>query len=366
MRRLLPRLVLLLIHLCLFHLIVSIAIYSYIDFFNSSARLQSRGRPCISRHLTAADLVLDPSNHPYRSITLELVSPNFGNGIACLLSALRFCDILGIYELNCGANFFFITAIFVTTRGVTVYPGPSVPEGFPEPTITTFFRPWGYPSCLDWNTSEIADTVRWELLKMVGRPTVPIDDTTLVLSFRGGDIFRAPDPVVVFDYQQPVCHYYTDVVRYFRKKFGDGVRIWAVSEDYANPCLNESIALGAEFVGGSILDDAATLVYAPNLVLSRSSFARTGLWLSPFPKNFWVFDGDPESIYTEKYDFRKRFLEHGEHWECTPLAHYRDNCVGQWGPTMERLEEQIEILKNDRCIWKWIPAIERMPYQPPE
>jgi hypothetical protein len=316
--------------------------------------------------LAAADLPLDPSHHEYRSITLTNLSARFGNSIACLLAALRVCSILDIYDLNCFGDFPFITEPFITTHGVTVYPGPDVPPDFPQPTIDTFFRPWAYPLCLDWNTSDLAETVKWQLLRMIAPPAVPIDDTTLVLSFRGGDIFTAPDPVVVFDYQQPVCHFYTDVVRYFRRRFGKHAAIWAVSEDDANPCLNASLALGAVFAGGSPMDDAALLIYAPNLVLSRSSFARSALWLSPYPKNFWVFDGQPESIENETYDFRKRFLEHGEHWDCAPSQEYIETCVGQWGPTMEKLAEQIEILKNETCNWRWVPAMSGMPYQPPD
>jgi hypothetical protein len=126
-----------------------------------------------------------------------------------------------------------------------------------------------------------------------------------------------------------------------------------------NPCANLAIANGAVFKRADFMTDFATMVWARNLVLSRSSFARAALYLSPFPKNFYVFHGYPNLINARWNDFRTRFLEHGDHWECRASKEYLDlivpNGTGAWNSD----DAQRTMLLTDRCTWHRVRLADR-------
>jgi hypothetical protein len=187
--------------------------------------------------------------------------------------------------------------------------------------------------------TDVADTFRYEFLATFPRAIVP--DDTVVMSMRGADVTGKNPPG---NYWQPPCSYYTDVQKQFRHSI-------VLCQDWTNPCVNVSVSKGAVFDPGTFMTAFSKLLWAKNVVLSRSSFPRAALYMSPFRKNFYVFEGDVNSINGRWNMFVVRFLEHGDHWECLASDEYKQEIVpggvGRWRAS----KEQMELLQRDKCNW---------------
>jgi hypothetical protein len=107
------------------------------------------------------------------------------------------------------------------------------------------------------------------------------------------------------------------------------------------------------------MDAFTTMIWAKDFALSRSSFARAALYLSAVRKNFFVFEGEANSINGRWNTFTGRFLEHGDHWECLASSEYHrliiPHGIGAWRANAT----QKEFLTRDVCAWKRITIAER-------
>jgi hypothetical protein len=264
-----------------------------------------------------------------------------GNAIQMLMGALIFCKLTGIKHID-AAQLIPIFRTIVTTDGITIWANDTFP--LKERVFTkSVFPVWGSPYCRDFNMSDIAATFREQFLATFPKASVP--DDTVVMNIRGADawIYQGKGPPG--NYWQPPCSYFTDVQQQFR-------RTLVVAGDKISPCVQILIDRGANFSGKDWVADFASMLYAKNFVLSRSSFSRGALYLSAVKKNFYVFEGEPNSINSRWAMFMYRYFEHGDHWNCEASDEYRryivPGGVGNW--TADAW--QVEFIKRDRCHWQ--------------
>lgn len=206
-----------------------------------------------------------------------------GNGLLALLNALLFCKITGIRHIIIPSNFMrLVFSNFQSTDGIEIHIwNDSLSEKF-ETIFTgkhTFYPyPGRTPFCPDWNFNEFASTVRNQLLKFI--PISKIDNETLILNIRSGDIFKNN---IHRHYSQPPCFFYTDLLHDFKNAE-------ILTSDKGNPCVDVAIQAGAKFPGLNLgTDDLSRMIYAKYLVLARSSYSRAALYLSPIKKIFLGF-----------------------------------------------------------------------------
>jgi hypothetical protein len=255
------------------------------------------------------------------------------------MTAVLFCKITGIRHICAGA-LRGVSQSFTTKDGIFIWALNECPFSSFEIWSDSCFLGWTVPLCPGWNMSEIADTFRDEWLATIPRKEIP--DDTVVLSIRGSDVFPIDEHLSPTNYWQPPCDFYTKIQRRFNKSI-------VVSTDFRNPCVKVAQRNGAKFVHESGIDDFATLVYAKNLALSRSSFTKAAMYMSPFHKNFYVFEGDPESINDRYFGFMERFLEHGSHWNCRASKAYQRLIIPDgWGNWTANATQR-ELLLTDRC-----------------
>lgn len=119
------------------------------------------------------------------------------------------------------------------------------------------------------------------------------------------------------------------------KKFTEKI---IISTDFLNPCVNICRANGAKFQISSIKKDLAIMIYSKNFMLARSSFSKSVLYLSPFQKNFWVFD-DAANFEEFQTDF----------FNCESPQDYLVQVMKNFSPTPLRLE----FMKNSTCFWNF-------------
>jgi hypothetical protein len=199
------------------------------------------------------------------------------------------------------------------------------------------------PICTDFNFADVASTFRGQFLAQF--PIKNVSDDTVVLSMRGSDVMMDCGWT---NYWQPPCFFYSDI----QQRFANSI---VISSDYLNPCVNISIQKGAVFANGSPLDDFLLLAYAKNAAIARSSFTRAGLFMSPVPKNFYVFEGDGNSINSRWNSFMHRYLEFGDHWDCRASPEYAGTLIGKWnGSAVHKA-----FLLNNTCTWERVTVANR-------
>jgi hypothetical protein len=251
-----------------------------------------------------------------------------------LICAVLFCKIVGLSHVD-GSSLRCLNYSFESTDGIHVWANGTVPFSHGIWSESTFAA-WGIPICTDFSFMEVADTFREGFLLSFSRLDLPID--TVVLSMRGGDVLRPGNGWT--NYWQPPCYFYTDVQRRFKHSI-------VIASDRTNPCVDVVIGSGSLFSGGDFRTDFTLLVWARNAVLGRSSYARAGLYMTGVSKNFYVFEGDPDSINSRWNSFFYRYLEHGDHWDCRASDGYRARIIGNWSAA----SDQLQFLLTDTCTW---------------
>jgi hypothetical protein len=115
-----------------------------------------------------------------------------------------------------------------------------------------------------------------------------VSDNSLVLHFRGGDIFGpCPHP----SYGQPPLAFYLTAVEREQPS-----QVWLVYEDRANPCIEATeVALRARGIevrlqSGALIDDLRILMSTRRLVAGRGSFAEMASHLSRHLERLYLFE----------------------------------------------------------------------------
>jgi hypothetical protein len=238
---------------------------------------------------------------------------------------------------------------FVTTQGIRVMRLEDA--NFSRMRHGYFWAMSGFGSCSSSFLLDAAESIKDEILPLFPRPN--ISGNTLVMSMRSGDIFAKTQQNGESNYGQPCCQYYLDAME--RDKGHDNVLV--VSEDSANPCLQLCLDRGAVFHPHTPWrDDLAILLWAERLVLSRSTFMRLAMYLSPVRKTWYHFGGldivdagcGPVWYYLQPL---------GPHWHCIPSADYQKEVILDWNVN------KTSRLLRDNCTWSWISHIDRKDHE---
>jgi hypothetical protein len=207
-----------------------------------------------------------------------------GNQFATIINALIVWRVFNVKNIVIERFGTFFRRSFVTKQGVGIFP---LGEGHFSHVLSSFF--WassGFKHCPSRLMVEAAESIRDEVLPLFPQPN--ISKNTLVMSFRSGDIFRSGSLLGRANYGQPCCQFYLDAME--RDRGHDSVLL--VSEDLRNPCVQMCMNRGAVLHPHiSWRNDLSVLIWAERLVLSRSTFLRPAMYLSPVAKTWYNFGG---------------------------------------------------------------------------
>jgi hypothetical protein len=271
-----------------------------------------------------------------------------GNQFATIINALIVCRAFGVRNLVIQKFETLFSRDFVTTLGINIWKNGSR-------TFNSFVRThcwaWkGYRRCSSWLMKQAADSIRDEVLRLFPKPN--ISENTLVMNFRGGDIFQDENAPGHQIYGQPCCQYYLDAMK--RDDGHDNVLL--MSEDLANPCIPYCINQGAIWhIHTSWRIDMAILLWARRIVLSRSTFMRPVMYLSPVTKVWYDFGGlnITDCGCGKVWYYVQPF---GPHWRCIPSNDYQRDIILSWNINKMRR------IITENCTWVWIKDINTSHY----
>ena len=98
-----------------------------------------------------------------------------------------------------------------------------------------------------------------------------INDETLVIHMRSGDVFGDDLSEIPKGYIQPPLSYYLEIIN----KFGFKDIVIVTEKDLRNPCINQLKELmpNTKIQTSNLLDDMSTMMSARNLIVGQSSFS---------------------------------------------------------------------------------------------
>jgi len=106
-------------------------------------------------------------------------------------------------------------------------------------------------------------------------------DDVLLIHIQSGDIFNAhPHP----KYIQPPLAYYKYII-----KTGSYRKVYILSEDRKNPCINELLNMpNTEHIGSTLLDDIECCICSKNIVFGFGTFANMIYYASKNMTNMYI------------------------------------------------------------------------------
>jgi hypothetical protein len=261
-----------------------------------------------------------------------------GNEFVRLMAALIVCRAFGLKHLVLEKGSLFLKHSFTTEHGIFVDVGGDQTNG------TEFQYLWkemGLDHCPGQYWLDAARSIRHHIIRDLPKPN--ITDSTLVMHVRGGDIFPPAPAVPPNWYGQPMCQYYTDAMDKDRAKGSD--RVIIVSYDRRNWCIPVCEKKGAVHVRGSLAMDFSTLVHAKRMVLSRSTFSRAAMYLSPVEKIWYNFGS--MGLLDVSLDDRNHHIwtALGPHDYCAGDYGFEKYVVLRWRPDVYH-----KVL-TDKCAW---------------
>jgi hypothetical protein len=272
-----------------------------------------------------------------------------GNLFLKLLTCILCAKILGVQNIYVGDAQYMLRRGFTSPGGITFWPNRGKVHG--EVVLQSDFvgmmggeAPW----CSDWDLNRLAASeVRDEVLR--GLPIPPARDTaedTVAMQVRSGDIWRPmPAWTGAPHYGQPPCYFYLSLLPRFRRSI-------VLAIDDANPCVSRLVAAGAEWRrNGTEADRVALSAYSRNFVLSRSSFSRIALYLSPYPKKFYTFLGAELSPWDSSAWAYGFFRDFGPHENCVPSLVYQRAVMDWWEPPRAG-SATMRLILNASCEWQ--------------
>jgi hypothetical protein len=267
----------------------------------------------------------------------------YGNHFVQLMTALAFCLVTKVRFIYVGSRFLWLWGRNISTRnGIQVVTTES-PAGLPLPREHVVHGGWWLPDywCGDFSWAYLALQVREPLLCAL--PPVSVDPDALLLYLRGGQEVWNQSHGVNQNYAQPPCSFYLDAMRNFTK-------VQAIGGDL-HPCRDVVIRAGASWQPYNDMLDMSRMVYARHIALARSSRSHAVLALSPFPKNFWVFDQLTELELERPWWRGYSPLMFGQGMNCRPSDHFR-KVVFPWLAS----PIQVEFVLHGNCSWEPVPC----------
>jgi hypothetical protein len=242
----------------------------------------------------------------------------FGNHLVqlifCLINAHRSLVRTVIVE----DNFLFITGPVSTTDHFDIWPKSAC-----MPATVYWKQWWVRPSRMVPSPKAICDCLRVPLSRFYPKLHIPND--TLVMHFRSDDVFGTTK-------WQPPCSFYLGAMIRFARSI-------AIAADDVNPCVKIAVEHGATWVNQSLLQDFATMLWAPNFVLSVSTLANAALLLSPIAKNLFFFKEQPPIGWKQGHVAAVH--------ACRPSVTYERMAVG----VIRRIPKHIRLLVEENCTW---------------
>ena len=154
----------------------------------------------------------------------------------------------------------------------------------------------------------------------------PLNENICLIHIRCGDIFTRGHPGCHCDYIQPPLNYYKKIIDDNFDKYEKFILI--PEPDYKNPCIKllENYRDKVFIQSGNIAQDYNILLKTQSIILSRSSFSDSTIFLNPNIKNiyFWNYGHNlcdiniiPKHINVERYKLLEKYITMGE-WKCLP------------------------------------------------
>ena len=165
----------------------------------------------------------------------------------------------------------------------------------------------------------------------------PLSDEICLIHIRSGDLFnkKTPHPEL---YVQPPLNYYKKIINENKDKFTkflivcQPIKEEIFGENYnrtfsgkkINPCIKELLKMSnVELIKGNLYEHYSLMLRTKSIILSRSSFSDTTVFLNKNLKNifFWNWNhclGDktiiPKNINVYSYKLTKPYIDT---WKCT-------------------------------------------------
>ena len=122
-----------------------------------------------------------------------------------------------------------------------------------------------------------------DLFKIDYKKFDPLDDNSVVIHIRSGDIFTDKNPNE--NYINPPLDYYIHILEKYRFK-----KIYLIAEDSLNPCINKLLEKypNIYFSINSLEKDIEYILRAKNIIMSYGSFVPSLVFLTNYTKNIFI------------------------------------------------------------------------------
>jgi hypothetical protein len=277
--------------------------------------------------------------HPL-ALCLEVFG-SYGNQIISFIHAIFCTKIANIAEIFCCCGWAHLPPgeHFVTPDGISITT-ISKTRNVPYPRKYVLFDSFFFASdpCPDFSWKHAITGITHHLRKPF--PPLNLDPELLVIVLRGGiDMWIWKDWSRT--YTQPPCNFFLNVMKNFSKTL-------VVGGDHS-ACLDKIIKAGATSIPWNDIQATRYMLYARNVVWSRTSRAHGGIALAAYPQRFWMFDTEWDKQQNAIWWIGFQPEEFGEAHECVPSETYREELT-PWLAS----EKQIQLIMEGNCPFRKI------------
>ena len=156
------------------------------------------------------------------------------------------------------------------------------------------------------------------ILPYISVDVSPLPEDVCVIHIRSGDQFSGSPHS---GYVQPPTNYYIKIIEETKDKYNTFIIV--TEPDKKNPCIKQlqEYSNKIKVISTSVKDDYTLLLRTQSIILSRSSFSDTSIFLNPNLKYlyFWNYSHClcdtsiiPQHIHTRKVDLHAPYIKCGE------------------------------------------------------
>ena len=173
---------------------------------------------------------------------------------------------------------------FSNTKNIVINSNPKPYYVVTDPTYY-FYRSYMCPEIYS-NNNEIALERLRDCFVIKGNRLTPLNEDEAVIHIRSGDIFINDINV---EYYQPPLSWYIHLIK--EKNFS---KIYLISENRQNPCLNKLLSLFPEKIfykdNNKLDDDIKLLLAAKHVISSNGTFVKQLLLFSSYIQNVFTYE----------------------------------------------------------------------------
>ncbi len=294
------------------------------------------------------DYVSTLKNRTINNITTIFLSRNvnFGNGLIIINNCIFYCEILGCKNIILNSKqtkrrWLIRNPFVINDLNITIIQDSNI-KCENDQVLCLNEVGWNiyYPTI-------ILPQVRTNFIKneiLRNLPFVNIDNDSLYIHIRGGDVFGIRPHASLA--QPPLCFYEKIInINYFKN-------IYIVSMDKLNPIVNALLKKYKNIIHNvhHFEYDISLLCHAYNLVPATSSFSISSIKLNDNLKNIWEYDSIrmTEKIYFLHYHLYKMIINFKIH-TMRPSNKYLSEMFA-W----HNSNEQIKLMLEDNCPYDFI------------